>query len=52
MGKCYYKNDKKVGEYILYYENGKIMEKYYYKNDKKIEIKSANKFIYYKIIRK
>jgi antitoxin component YwqK of YwqJK toxin-antitoxin module len=34
MEKCYYKNNKREGEY-KYYKNCKIWDKCYYKNDKR-----------------
>jgi antitoxin component YwqK of YwqJK toxin-antitoxin module len=33
--KCYYKNDKREGEYIKYYTSGNIFEMSFYKNDKR-----------------
>ncbi len=31
---CYYKNNKREGKFIQYYDSGKIWYKCYYKNDK------------------
>lgn len=31
---CYYKNGKKDGDYILWYENGELNKHLHYKNDK------------------